>query len=91
MVIDAASETNILPGDSSAPSGNGEHKAQENGDQNEYSVCLGRYEDNIIDGILQKEWVQCTNTSTFGLWMHSDCLSTEGSSYVCFMCNKTLK
>ena len=60
-------------------------------DQCECSVCLGRYEDDLVDGILQKEWVCCTNSKKCGLWMHSDCLSTEGNDYVCFICNVPFK
>ena len=39
--------------------------------QNECAICLGIYEDDISNGILQKEWICCTNTSTCGLWMHA--------------------
>ena len=35
--------------------------------QNECAVCLGVYD---LDGVLQKEWICCTNTDTCGLWMH---------------------
>ena len=83
---DTPSRTTV--GDNTVP---GDSGGQEEEDQSECSVCLGRYEDDIIDGVLQKEWVRCTNTSRCGLWMHSDCLSTEGNSYVCYMCNKTFK
>lgn len=58
-------------------------------DQNECSICLGRYEDDLSNGVLQKEWVRCTNTNSCGLWMHRDCLSMEGNSYVCYICNVT--
>ena len=62
-------------------------RREESSDQSMCSVCLGKYEDDFIDGELQKEWVRCTNTENCGLWMHSDCLSTEGNYFVCFMCN----
>ena len=58
--------------------------------QNECAVCLGMYDDNHIDGVLQKEWIRCTNTDTCGLWMHCECLSKDPSdNYVCLMCNTT--
>lgn len=61
-------------------------------DQNVCAVCLGGYEDDIVDGELQTEWIQCTNSSC-GLWMHSDCLSkdSDGRNYVCLLCNVTFK
>jgi len=37
--------------------------------QNECSVCLGLYEDDLVDGVLVNEWIRCTNVSC-GLWMH---------------------
>ena len=58
-------------------------------DQNVCSVCLGNYEDDIIDGVLQKEWVRCMNIENCGVWMHVDCLSTEENSFVCYICNVT--
>ena len=61
------------------------------GDESECAVCLGRYEDDITDGILQKEWVRCMNITSCGVWMHCDCLSTEDNSYVCYICNVVLK
>ena len=60
------------------------------GDQSVCAVCMGSYEDDITDGVLQKEWVRCMNTSC-GLWMHCDCLSTEDNSYVCYICNVVFK
>ena len=59
--------------------------------ENECAVCLGTYSDDFVDGILQNEWIQCTNLNSCGLWMHSDCLSREGNNYVCYMCNAVLK
>ena len=29
--------------------------------QNECSVCLGRYEDDFVDGELLNEWICCSN------------------------------
>ena len=58
-------------------------------DQNVCSVCLGNYEDDIIDGVLQKEWVRCMNIENCGVWMHADCLSMEENSFVCYICNVT--
>ena len=56
--------------------------------QNECSVCLGKYEDDFVEGVLQKEWIQCENC---GLWMHSDCLIMDGNNYVCVLCNAVFK
>ena len=58
-------------------------------DQNVCSVCLGNYEDDIIDGVLQKEWVRCMNIENCGVWMYANCLSTEENSFVCYICNVT--
>ena len=58
--------------------------------QNECAVCLGVYDDDLINGVLQKEWIRCTNTDTCGLWMHCECLNKDSSdNYVCLMCNST--
>ena len=58
--------------------------------QNECAVCLGVYDDDLTDGVLQKEWIRCTNTDTCGLWMHCECLNKDPSdNYVCLMCNTT--
>ena len=35
------------------------------------------YEDDIIDGVLEKEWIQCTSLDVCGEWMHCCCLSME--------------
>ena len=61
-------------------------------DQNVCAVCLGGYEDDIVGGELQAEWLQCTNVSC-NLWMHGDCTSKdpEGRNFVCLMCNVTFK
>ena len=50
--------------------------------QNECSVCMGKYEDDLIDGKLQNEWICCTGYSS---WMHIDCLVSENSIFVCFV------
>ena len=65
--------------------------SESNNDQSECSVCLGRYSDDFVDGILQKEWVRCTNVEKCGLWMHCDCLSMEKNEYVCYMCGVIFK
>lgn len=74
------------PGELSTSTPNGDS----GGDQQSYcSVCLGKYEDDVVNGILRREWIRCTNC---GLWMHCDCLSTEENSYnVCYMCNVVFK
>lgn len=57
-------------------------------EQNICSVCLGVYEDDLVEGELQNEWICCTNCDQ---WMHLDCVSMEGNSYVCVLCNVVLK
>ena len=58
--------------------------------QNECAVCLGVYDDDLTDGVLQKEWIRCTNTDTCGLWMHCECLNKDSNdNYVCLTCNTT--
>ena len=42
-------------------------------DSSQCPVCLGVYEDDLVDKILINEWVSCTNTETCGLWMYVDC------------------
>ena len=58
---------------------------------NECAACLGAYEDDIIDGVLRKEWIQCTNSYAGGKWMHCSCLSTDESGewavYVSYLSN----
>lgn len=71
-----------LPGASGVSSAGG-------GDQqNECSVCLGMYNDDVVDGVLQTEWLCCTSCS---LWMHQDCVASEGNTYVCVMCNASFQ
>ena len=54
---------------------------------NECALCFGLYEDDLsMTGILEREWVQCTNT-TCGKWMHAECLNTEDGMFVCGLCN----
>ena len=36
---------------------------------NECAVCFGLYEDDVADGQLTQEWIQCTETGG-GKWMH---------------------
>ena len=53
------------------------------------SICFGAYEDDLIDGELSQEWIQCTNESC-EKWMHVECLSTNDDGlYVCQVCNNT--
>ncbi len=59
-----------------------------NPDQNECSVCMGKYEDDLIDGELQNEWICCTGC---GHWMHIDCFVSENSTFVCVFCNIVMK
>ena len=33
-------------------------------------ACLGAYKEDIVDGVLEKEWIQCTNLEACGKWMH---------------------
>ena len=57
---------------------------------NECAACLGAYEEDFIDGVLGKEWIQCTNSDTCGKWMHCSCLSTdENGRYICPICQIT--
>ena len=57
---------------------------------NEYAACLGAYEEDIVDGVLEKEWIKCTNLEACGKWMHCTCLSTdENGLYICHICKVT--
>ena len=57
---------------------------------NECAACLGAYEEDFIDGVLGKEWIQCTNSDACGKWMHCSCLSTdENGLYICPICQIT--
>lgn len=42
----------------------------------ECAACFGLYEDDITDGQLMHEWIQCTDPDC-GKWMHVDCFSTD--------------
>lgn len=53
---------------------------------NECAVCIGSFDDDIIDGKLQREWIQCTNTALCGKWMHCDCSVNSDGLYVCKVC-----
>ena len=33
---------------------------------NECAVCLGAYEDDVHNEVLEKEWIQCTNLENCG-------------------------
>ena len=65
--------------------------ATEDCDQSECAVCLGAYRDDVIDGVLVKEWIRCTNTDTCGLWMHADCVDMEEDNFVCYICGVVFK
>ena len=49
---------------------------------NECTVCFGAYKDDLMDGELHREWIQCTNESC-GEWMHVECLSTNDAAFMC--------
>ena len=34
---------------------------------------------DLVDRVLQKEWIRCTNTVTCGLWMHCEYLNKDPS------------
>ena len=36
-------------------------KTADYNEQNECSVCMGKYEDDFVDDDLQAEWTRCTN------------------------------
>ena len=63
-------------------------KTTDYNEQNECSVCMGKYEDDFVDDELQAEWIRCTNCRK---WMHEDCHSVEQETYVCVLCNSVLK
>lgn len=44
---------------------------------NECAACFRLYEDDVADGQLTQEWIQCTENSC-GKWMHVSCLNTDG-------------
>ena len=55
----------------------------------ECGISFGVYEDDLIDGELSQEWIQCTNDRC-EKWMHVECLSTNDDRlYVCQVCNNT--
>ena len=54
---------------------------------NECAVCLGSYDDDVPNGVLTREWVQCTN-STCAKWIHADCLNkNQAGLFVCRLCS----
>ena len=70
--------------------------AKENGLQsaeissNECAVCLRTYEDDVVDGVLETEWIQCTNSELCGKWMHCTCFSKDPNGlYICHICKVT--
>ena len=54
---------------------------------NECAVCLGHFEDDIVEGELKKEWIQCTNLEACGKWIHVSCLSPNEGQYTCTLCS----
>ena len=53
---------------------------------NECALCFGLYEDDLsITGKLEREWLQCTNT-TCEKWMHAECLNAEDGIFICGAC-----
>ena len=54
-------------------------------DYNECAVCFGLYEDDIADGQLTQEWIQCTEAGC-RKWMHISCLDTDGDMFICNVC-----
>ncbi len=58
--------------------------ASSNEQENWSSVCLGKYYDHFVHGVLQTKWLHCTSC---WIWMHSDCIFTEVNAYDCVMCN----
>ena len=55
---------------------------------NECAACFGLYEDDVADGQLTQEWIQCTEKSC-KKWMHVSCLDTDGEMYICSVCKNT--
>ena len=46
-------------------------------------LCSGKYDDDISsDGILVKEWIQCTEDKC-KLWMHEECAAESNDEFVC--------
>jgi len=50
---------------------------------NECAVCFGAYDDDLCDGNLLHEWVQCTSADC-SKWMHEECLEKDDNN--CMMC-----
>lgn len=53
---------------------------------NECVVCLGVYDDDIVEGELQREWIRCKNVDTCGKWMHCERSDKQYGSYLCKVC-----
>ena len=54
---------------------------------NERAACLGLYEEDISDGELMCEWIQCTGQYC-NKWMHSGYLQgNEDGLYKCHCCS----
>ena len=56
----------------------------------ECAVCFGLYEDDLIDGQLVLEWIQCTDTDCWK-WMHASCLNIDsnGKLFICHVRKNT--
>lgn len=55
----------------------------------ECAVCFGTYDEDVIDGELRREWIQCTNLDC-NKWMHSECLvAADSQVYICYVCKNT--
>ena len=53
-------------------------------------LCSGKYDDDISsDGILVKEWIQCTEDKC-KLWMHEECAAESNDEFVC-ACGNTFQ
>ena len=51
---------------------------------------IGTYEDDVVDGVLETEWIQRTNSELCGKWMHCTCLSKDPNGlYICHTCKVT--
>ena len=79
---------NVRDAELQAPSTSSQVTTSDGDQQNECSVCMGKYEDDFTDGELQNEWICCTGC---GRWMHVDCLVCENSTFMCVLCNVVLK
>lgn len=59
--------------------------------QNDCVVCLGKYEEDLsTDGVLLREWVQCTSDMC-KKWMHESCVPKDDDDYIVCICNNVFK